>query len=85
VSVPIAEMPEPDRTMWKNLLALAIEAANAFEDAERDWCIQAIAEDPNCVTYEVDDKDVVHVFIAGRKVVTAHKLALTRPTKTIDN
>jgi hypothetical protein len=68
--------------MWTNLLSLAKEAADACEPDEREWMIATIESDPaGSVTYEVDADDRVHLYVGGRRLVTAHRLALTRPVK----
>jgi hypothetical protein len=73
-------MSTVEETMWSNLLAQAIEAANACAPHERAALMRAIEADPRGAgTVEVDADDVVHLFIGGRRLCSAHRLALTRP------
>jgi hypothetical protein len=71
-----------DRVMWANLLTLAKEATDGCEPDEREWMIHTIENDPvGSVTYEVDADDRVHLYVGGRRLVSAHRLALTRPVR----
>ena len=67
-----------DQLMWANLLALALEAASACPPDEREWIKQAIQEDPDCVGVRAEG-DVLHLEVSGRSLVSAHRLALTKP------
>ena len=75
-----------DHTMWSNLLGLALEAASTIEDdAERDFVLRVLKGDLREVVEWRREGNHIHLYVAGRRLVAAHALALTKPLTASNN